>query len=150
MEDDGNANRKIGYTAKEYASIFEKTTSLRERLSKEAGKPVTAVEIEKAATRSASPHRKTRAMVSLTLIPTKLSKPKLYTLHHQNEERRRPEPKEPVPLAKCLQKGRRESPTYAELGYELDYEYILKHTGRPHPISKRGQEGLEQKQKDSE
>ncbi|KAL9023180.1 MAG: hypothetical protein Q9180_008346 [Flavoplaca navasiana] len=49
MEDDGNANRKIGYTAKEYASMFEKTTSLRERLSKEAGEPVTAVEIEKAA-----------------------------------------------------------------------------------------------------
>lgn len=49
IEDDGNANRKIGYTAKEYASIFEKTTSLRERLSKEAGEPVPAVDIEKAA-----------------------------------------------------------------------------------------------------
>ncbi|KAL9625302.1 MAG: hypothetical protein Q9204_007810 [Flavoplaca sp. TL-2023a] len=49
IEDDGNANRKIGYTAKEYASIFEKTTSLRERLSKEAEEPVTAVDVEKAA-----------------------------------------------------------------------------------------------------
>lgn len=49
IQDDGNANRKIGYTAKEYASIFEKTTSLRERLSKEAGKSMTAVDIEKAA-----------------------------------------------------------------------------------------------------
>ncbi|KAL8798696.1 MAG: hypothetical protein Q9200_007718 [Gallowayella weberi] len=48
-DDDGNSNRKINYTAKEYASIFEKTTALRQRLSQEAGKTITAVDIEKAA-----------------------------------------------------------------------------------------------------
>ncbi|KAL8879085.1 MAG: hypothetical protein Q9198_003239 [Flavoplaca austrocitrina] len=84
------------------------------------------------------------------MIPIKLSKPKLYTLHLPNGERRRAESKVPKALSKCLQKGQRESPTYDKLGYELDYEYIVKHTGRPRPVSKRGQEGLEQKQKGSE
>ncbi|KAL9583139.1 MAG: hypothetical protein Q9212_002888 [Teloschistes hypoglaucus] len=42
-------NRKIKYTAKEYAAIFEKTNELRERLSKEAGEEIKAVSVEKAA-----------------------------------------------------------------------------------------------------
>ena len=86
----------------------------------------------------------------VTMIPIKPSKPKLYTLHLPNEERRRAESKEPLPLTKCLQNGRRVSPTYNERGYELDYEYVVKYTGRPRPVSKCGQEGLEQKQKGSE
>ncbi|KAL8915382.1 MAG: hypothetical protein Q9171_000252 [Xanthocarpia ochracea] len=49
MEDGENVNRKIKYTAKEYASIFEKTTTLRQRLSEESGKTITAVDIEKVA-----------------------------------------------------------------------------------------------------
>ncbi|KAI4246090.1 MAG: hypothetical protein LQ352_006449 [Teloschistes flavicans] len=40
-------NRKIKYTAKEYAAIFDKTSELRERLSKEAGEEIKAVNVEK-------------------------------------------------------------------------------------------------------
>lgn len=41
--------RKIKYTAKEYESVFEKTTQLRERLEEESGKAVRAVDVERAA-----------------------------------------------------------------------------------------------------
>lgn len=40
---------KIKYTAKEYASVFEKTSALRKRLEKESGMEVRAVDLEKAA-----------------------------------------------------------------------------------------------------
>ncbi|KAL8850941.1 MAG: hypothetical protein Q9221_004141 [Calogaya cf. arnoldii] len=119
IEDNGNGNRKINYTAKEYASIFEKTTVLRKRLSEESGETITAVDIEKAA----------------------------YKISKSAQEAE----EEPMPSTKCLQKGTRGSPTYDELGYELDYDYISKHTGgRPRPLSDRAQERLQQKQKDSE
>ncbi|KAL8777741.1 MAG: hypothetical protein Q9194_002376 [Teloschistes cf. exilis] len=42
-------NRKIKYTAKEYAAVFEKTNEVRERLSKEAGQEIEAVSVEKVA-----------------------------------------------------------------------------------------------------
>ncbi|KAL8690351.1 MAG: hypothetical protein Q9218_004192 [Villophora microphyllina] len=42
-------NRKIKYTAKEYADIFEKTQKVRERLSKESGKEIKVVDVERAA-----------------------------------------------------------------------------------------------------
>ena len=42
-------DRKINYTIKEYKSLFEKLTELRERLQQESGKEVSAIDIEKAA-----------------------------------------------------------------------------------------------------
>ncbi|KAI4125352.1 MAG: hypothetical protein LQ338_004311 [Usnochroma carphineum] len=45
----GGWDIQIKYTAKEYASIFEKTTALRERLGKESGKEVKAVDVERVA-----------------------------------------------------------------------------------------------------
>ncbi|KAL8641498.1 MAG: hypothetical protein Q9228_001708 [Teloschistes exilis] len=72
-------NRKIKYTAKEYAAVFEKTNEVRERLSKEAGQEIEAVSVEKVA----------------------------YAIAEDIE-------------------GPRGSPTYDELGYELDYEYIVR------------------------
>ncbi len=42
-------DRKINYTIKEYKSLFERVTELRERLEKESGKTVSAIDIEKAA-----------------------------------------------------------------------------------------------------
>ncbi|KAL8727471.1 MAG: hypothetical protein Q9181_005702 [Wetmoreana brouardii] len=42
-------HRKINYTAKEYASVYEKTTVVRQRLSRESTKDVRAVDVEKAA-----------------------------------------------------------------------------------------------------
>ncbi|CAF9934524.1 hypothetical protein IMSHALPRED_009738 [Imshaugia aleurites] len=42
-------DRKINYTTKEYRTLFEKVTELRERLKKDSGKEVSAIDIEKAA-----------------------------------------------------------------------------------------------------
>ena len=42
-------DRKINYTIKEYKILFERVASLRERLEKESGKEVSAIDIEKAA-----------------------------------------------------------------------------------------------------
>ena len=42
-------DRKINYTMKEYKSLFEKVTELRERLENESGKQVSTIDIEKAA-----------------------------------------------------------------------------------------------------
>ena len=42
-------DRKINYTMKEYKSLFEKVTELRERLENDSGNQVSAIDIEKAA-----------------------------------------------------------------------------------------------------
>lgn len=150
IEDDGNANRKINYTAKEYASIFEKTTTLRERLSKEAGEPITAVGIEKAAykisksaqeeeKRTGSPDDEPNAAVETKALCPPSPK---------RRKKKTPEPKKPMPSTKCLQKGPRGSPTYDELGYELDYDYIVKCSGRPRRPGKRAEEKTDQTMKD--
>ncbi|KAL8669761.1 MAG: hypothetical protein Q9168_005655 [Polycauliona sp. 1 TL-2023] len=107
IEDNGNANRKIGYTAKEYASIFEKTTTLRKRLSEESGETVTAVDIEKAAytiSQNAQDGKLARdyyddpdaAVESKALCPPspKRRKPRI------------PEPSEPMPSTKRRRVGR--------------------------------------------
>lgn len=149
MEDDGNVNRKINYTAKEYASIFEKTTILRERLSKESGETITAVDIEKAAyqiIKSAQEEKSTNALDDEPddAVETKASRPP----STKRRKKQTPEPKEPMPSTKCLQKGLRGSPTYDELGYELDYDYILKTSGRPRRPGKRTEEKMDRAIKD--
>ena len=42
-------DRKINYTIKEYKSLFERVVGLRERLEKDSGEEVSAIDIEKAA-----------------------------------------------------------------------------------------------------
>lgn len=42
-------DRKIGYTMKEYKTLFERVRALRQRLEKESGESVKAVEVEKVA-----------------------------------------------------------------------------------------------------
>ena len=107
IEDNGNSNRKIGYTAKEYASIFDKTTNLRKRLSEESGETVTAVDIEKAAytiSQSAQDGKLARdyyddpdaAVESKALCPPSPNRRKP----------RIPEPSEPMPPTKRRRVGR--------------------------------------------
>ncbi|KAI4242007.1 MAG: hypothetical protein L6R40_004234 [Gallowayella cf. fulva] len=153
IEDNGNENRKINYTAKEYASIFEKTTTLRERLSKEAGETITAVDIEKAAYNMGKSAEAEKASGRIGLEPEAPVETKdlCPPSPKRRKTRKTPErpPKEPtMPSSICLQKGPRGSPTYDELGYELDYDYISKVSGHPRPMSKSGEESLERKQQD--
>lgn len=149
IEDNGNANRKINYTAKEYASIFEKTTTLRARLSKEAGEPITAVDIEKAAYKISKSAQEEKSTSALENEPDAAVETKaLCSPSPKRRKKKTPEPKEPMPSTKCLQKGPRGSPTYDELGYELDYDYILKCSGQPRRPGKRAEEKMDQKMKD--
>ncbi|KAL8728226.1 MAG: hypothetical protein Q9166_005529 [cf. Caloplaca sp. 2 TL-2023] len=151
IEENRSANRKIGYTAKEYASIYEKTTTLRERLCKESGETITAADIEKAAYKISQSAQDEKASGSIGVEPDAPVETKdLCPPSPKRRKKKTPEPREPMPSTKCLQKGPRGSPTYDELGYELGYDYIVQCSGRPRPVSKRGQERLEQKQKDSE
>lgn len=54
-------------------------------------------------------------------------------------------------VEECRRKGLDGSPTYDELGFELDKEYIIKRTGgRPRPLGKRAIEKFEQEGKDRE
>lgn len=48
-------------------------------------------------------------------------------------------------------KGLHGSPTYDTLGFELDKEYVIRHTGgRPRPLGKLALDRLDQKRKDSD
>lgn len=48
-------------------------------------------------------------------------------------------------------KGLHGSPTYDILGFELDKEYVIRHTGgRPRPLGKLALDRLDQKRKDSD
>ncbi|KAL8791232.1 MAG: hypothetical protein Q9213_000189 [Squamulea squamosa] len=149
-QDGGNLNRKIGYTAKEYASIFEKTSALRERLSKESGQTITAVDIEKAACKISQSAQEAKNIADNNDdLDTTVESKALCPPSPKRRKKSTPEPSN-NPVQVCLRKGPRGSPTYDEMGYELDFDYVLKSTGRPRPLSKRAQQRLEQKEKDSE
>ena len=54
-------------------------------------------------------------------------------------------------IEKCRRKGLNGSPTYDTLGFELDKEYIIKHTGgRPRSLGKKALDRLDQKSKDKQ
>ncbi|KAL8995213.1 MAG: hypothetical protein Q9169_005001 [Polycauliona sp. 2 TL-2023] len=149
IEDNGNANRKIGYTAKEYTSIYEKTTALRKRLSEESGETITAVDIEKAAYKISKAAQEGRIDGSLDNEPDEAVESKaLCPPSPKRRKPRIPQPSEPSPSTKCLRKGRTGSPTYDELGYELDYDYILKCSLGPRRAGARSDKKMDQGQKD--
>ncbi|KAL8664187.1 MAG: hypothetical protein Q9202_003265 [Teloschistes flavicans] len=93
-------NRKIKYTAKEYAAIFDKTSKFRERLSKEAGEEIKAVNVEKVA----------------YAIAKEIEGRVLRENHHSA----------PPPPSKQRKKNSRPPSPTPEPSYELDYEYIIR------------------------
>ncbi|KAL8684084.1 MAG: hypothetical protein Q9224_006630, partial [Gallowayella concinna] len=108
LKDDGNANRKINYTAKEYASIFEKTTALRKRLSEDAGETVTAVDIEKAAYTISKSVQDEKAGGRIGVEPEAPAETKDLCPPSPKRRKTRKIPEmEPGPSTKCLQKGPR-------------------------------------------
>lgn len=140
-------DRKISYTMKEYKDLFEKVQVLRERLEKESGKVVKAIDIEKCAYALAKGAQQCHENGGVddsddqALLPPS---PK-------RRKRASPEPEqELMPSQLCLRKGPRGSPTFDEMGYELDYDYISKHQGRPRPLSNRGMAKLHKKREESE
>jgi len=151
-------DRKINYTAKEYKALFERLQTLRERLEKESKTLVPAIDIEKAAyvlgkeatSASKFPVDEEDAKSDAALQPPSPKRRKKATPKPKDE------PEDEISLGvrrveECRRKRLNGSPTYDELGYELDKEFSIKHTGgRPRPLGKRALERLEQKGKDRE
>ncbi|CAD6563621.1 MAG: hypothetical protein ASARMPRED_000094 [Alectoria sarmentosa] len=133
-------DRKINYTIKEYKALFERVAELRERLKKDSGKEVSAIDIEKGAyvlgkdaLPSAPASIAKKAKKSNTRVPENRSRQQ----HSRIEE--------------CRHKGLNGSPTYDTLGYELDKEFVIKHTGGcPRSFGQETLDRLEQKRKNGE
>lgn len=149
-------DRKINYTIKEYKTLFERVVELRERLEKASGKEVSAIDIEKAAYVLGKDALPTSSKFPLNTEDAEGDK----ALRPPSPKRRRkatPESHKVNPdsniarIEECRRKGLNGSPTYDKFGFELDKEYIIKHTGgRPRPLSDKAQDHLEQKRKDSQ
>ncbi len=151
-------DRKISYTIKEYKALIEILHTLQDRLEKEHKTIVPAIDIEKAAyvlgkfaaSTTDYPQDEEDAEGDAALRPP------------SPKRRKKAGPKDSyaeegaIPLGirrveECRRKGLNGSPTYDELGYEQDKEFIIKKTGgRPKPLGKRALERLEQKGEERE
>ena len=136
-------DRKISYTAKEYKDLWQKLLDMRERIQKESGQAVAAVEIEK-----------------MAYVLAKEAGSAKHSINDDNDDQalRPPSPKKrrkvtpPLsmsPVEICRRKGPRGSPTYDEMGYELDYNYINKVSYiRPRPSYKKLEKMMEKNDKE--
>ncbi|KAL8918903.1 MAG: hypothetical protein Q9208_007084 [Pyrenodesmia sp. 3 TL-2023] len=143
-------DRKIGYTVKEYKSLYDRLQTLRERLESEDRETVPAVDVEK------------MAYVLGKRAPQQGPRLGKRDASEGNSEEEQPPPPEKKakkakppsprvgPVEVCLRKGPGGSPTYDEAGYELDFDYILKSTRRPRRLGKRGMERLREERKKDE
>ncbi len=113
-------DRKISYTMKEYKDLWQKMQDLRNRVEKESGQVVEAIEVEK---------------VAYVLAKDAVSRKHTIDDDGDIQALRPPSPKRPrkqtpplskSPTAICLRKGPMGSPTFDEMGYELDYKYLCK------------------------
>lgn len=111
-------DRKINYTMKEYRDLYDKTQELRQRLEKESGDVVKAIDLEKMAYALGkhAQHKKEGGVDDENDKALKGPSP---------NRRRKRNPEESNSLVSvCRRKGPRGSPTFDELGYELDYELV--------------------------
>ena len=154
-------DRKINYTQKEYKDLYARLQTLRERLEKEARTTISALKIEKAAYALG----KAAYKFSLdredgegdeALRPPSPKRRKVAPKKGKKKEEDAASDDDDIPVGirrveECRRKGLDGSPTYDELGFELDKEYIIKHTGgRPRPLGKRAEKHLDQKRVDGE
>lgn len=138
-------DRKINYSMKEYKDLYDRTQTLRQRLEKDSGNAVKAIDLEKMAYAIGKGAQKQKDLGKDTEEDEPLRPP--------SPKRRRKnspvESKDPVEV--CLRKGPRGSPTFDEMGYELDYDFIAKRcTGRPRVPGKRAQAKFERMGKENE
>lgn len=143
-------DRKIGYTMKEYKSLYDRLQTLRERLEKDTGDIVPAINVEQVAyvlgkrAQQQGPRLGKRDASEGNSEEEQSPPPK------KKGKKATPPPPNEGPVAVCLRKGPRGSPTYDEAGYELDFDFILKSSRRPRRLGKRGMKRLQEKQKEDE
>lgn len=140
-------DRKISYTMKEYKDLFEKLQVLRKRLEKESGQTVKAIDIEKCAYALAKGVQQYHERSDMDDSDDQVLLPP----SPKRRKRASPEPvRPPSPRQVCLMKGPGGSPTFDEMGFELDYDFISKCQGRPRPLGKRALAKLDKKSEDGE
>ena len=113
-------DRKISYTMKEYKDLWQKLQDMRERVEKESGHVVEAIEVEKMAYVLAKEAVTTKHNINDDSDDQALRPPS------PKRRRKATPPLSMNPVEICRRKGPRGSPTYDEMGYELDYDYINK------------------------
>ena len=133
-------DRKITYTMKEYSSLCDKVQDVQIRLAKEKEPQVSALDLEKVAYVICKVAQK-EAHIGKDGDDACLRPP-------SPKRRRKASPPPPSPFQICLMKGPRGSPTYDELGFELDYKEIVKRSRRPRPLSGKALAKLGEKSKE--
>ena len=131
---------------KEYKELRNRCQTLRLRLERESKVGVKAIDIEKMAFALAK-----RAQQASSLGKHK-EDGNIKELQPPSPKKRRKStpPLSQAPMDVCRRKGPRGSPTYDEVRCELDYDFIMKCSGRPKPYSERGLQRLAEKQKEDE
>ena len=137
---------KIGYTMKEYKALYDRLQSLRERLEKERGETIRAVDIEKMA------YALGKRAQQASSLGKREQDGNVKELQPPSPKKRKKSTAPPSerPVDVCLRKGPQGSPTYDEAGFELDYDFVLKASGRPRPLGKRALKRLDEKLKEGE
>ena len=115
-------DRKIGYTMKEYKELFKRVHEMKTRLESESKTSVNAVDIEKAAYVLGK-----EAQRYPSFLKRKDDEENDTALQPPPPKKRKKRTPSPIPLgiqrvSECRRKGLRGSPTYDELGFELDKE----------------------------
>lgn len=132
-------DRKISYTMKEYKDIWQKVQDHRDRIERESGQTVKAIEIEKMAYVMAKQAASAKHSINDDSDDQALRPPS------PKRRRKATPPLSMSPVEVCRRKGPRGSPTYDELGYELDYEYINKVSYvRPRPSYEKYKKMMEE------
>ncbi|KAE8453021.1 hypothetical protein EG329_012208 [Mollisiaceae sp. DMI_Dod_QoI] len=127
------ATKNVSHTMKEYHYVYERVQQIRERVKKESGKEVRAVDIELVAhfigltaadttLRDKDPNA-TAVAVAKEERPRKKRKTKAEI--YEEEHPRGSEKDTFRHIHNCVDKGRGASPTYDEWGWEMDYEKCL-------------------------
>ena len=142
-------DRKISYTAKEYKDLFSRVSDLRSRLERDSKTQVSVLDLEKAA------YALGKSSTKFPLDAEDAEGDKALRPPSPKRRKRNTSPPKERPddnfsrISECERKGLNGFPTYDKLGFELDKEYIIKHTsGRPRPLGKRALERLQQKGED--
>ena len=113
-------DRKISYTAKEYKDLWQKMQDLRDRIEKNSGQVVKAIDAEKVAYVLGKEAKSSKRSFDDDSNKEALRPPS------PKRRRKQTPPLDMDPVSVCQRKGPRGSPTYNKLGYELDYDYVAK------------------------
>ncbi|KAL8751589.1 MAG: hypothetical protein Q9184_006023, partial [Pyrenodesmia sp. 2 TL-2023] len=151
--EDGRAkrwDRKIGYTMKEYESLYDRLQTLRERLEKDGREIIPAIDVEKMAYVLGKRAQQQGPILGKRDASEGISEEEQPPPSKKKGKKAMPPPPSEGPVQVCLRKGPQGSPTYDEAGYELDFDYILKSVRPPKRLGKRGLEQLREQRKEDE